>query len=127
MEMLKMMPSSLRESNLPQFLSLLRQRVATLFVDNPMIQPIEFEASTISDQGINFDVKLLKLLAKKPTATKDTFSKKDGGEKKVFDPFMPPYEEGQYIDELSATHALIFNKYSVVKHHCIVITKDFKS
>lgn len=39
---------------------------------------------------------------------------------------MPPFEPGAFIDELTATHSLIFNKFSVSDHHVIVITKDFE-
>ena len=41
-------------------------------------------------------------------------------------PFLPPYEEGQFIDDLTDTHALIFNKYCVCERHVIIITKQFE-
>ncbi len=34
-------------------------------------------------------------------------------DKKKEDPFMPPFEEGRFIDNLSDTHSLIHNRYSV--------------
>eukprot|EP00347_Sterkiella_histriomuscorum_P004117 403361689 len=42
------------------------------------------------------------------------------------DPFIPPFEEGQYIEELTDTHRLIYNKYSVSDEHVIVITKEYE-
>jgi hypothetical protein len=45
-----------------------------MFPENPSIKPIKFKQETIEDSGINFNIKLLNLLTKKPTATKDTFS-----------------------------------------------------
>jgi len=73
MEM-KKLPSALRDSNYPLFLSSLRDRVAHMFPENPSIKPIKFTAEKIEDQGIKFDIKLLHLLTQKPTSTKDTFS-----------------------------------------------------
>ena len=68
------LPSSLRGSDYSQFLVLLKERVCQMFPENPMIVPIKFTEETVSDNGINFNIKLLNLLTKKPTATKDTFS-----------------------------------------------------
>jgi len=45
-------------------------------------------------------------LAKKPIAKKSDF-----GDKSSFDPFMPPFEEGLYIDDITPTHRLLFNKF----------------
>lgn len=74
---------------------------------------------------------MLKLLAQKPEGTKEDFQKKtpetgDASQPKKKNPFLPPYEEGQHIDDLAEHHALIFNKYSVCERHVIVITKEFE-
>jgi len=42
------------------------------------------------------------------------------------DPFVPPFENGAYIGEVTETHHLIFNKFSVCERHVIIITKDFE-
>jgi len=39
---------------------------------------------------------------------------------------MPPFEEGLYLGEISLTHDLVFNKFSVCDCHVIVITKEFE-
>jgi ATP adenylyltransferase len=46
--------------------------------------------------------------------------------KPTVNPFEPPFEPGAFIDELTDTHSLIFNKFSVCNHHVIIITKEFK-
>lgn len=61
MEM-KRLPSAFRDSNYPQFLTMLRERVAVMFPDNPSIKPIRFTSEKIIDKGIHFDIKLLHLL-----------------------------------------------------------------
>ena len=53
---------------------MLNERVVMMFPNNPSIKPIEYTAVTFVDQNIPFDIKLLKLLALKPSSTKDTFS-----------------------------------------------------
>ncbi len=41
-------------------------------------------------------------------------------------PFLPPFEPGIFITELSETHNLLFNKYCVVKNHVLVVTRKFE-
>ena len=121
------LPSQHRDSDYQLFMQLLNERVIAMFPNNPMIKPIDFSQDTIDDQGIPFNIKLLKLLALKPTSTKETFSPlitKDN--KPSANPFEPPFENGAYIDELTDTHRLIFNKFSVCERHVIVITKEFQ-
>lgn len=122
----KVLPSAMRESNYPAFMSLLKERVHSMFPNNPSIKPIDFTEQTIEDQNIPFNIKLLKILAKKPQGNKDSFSpliNKDNQVNK--DPFCEPFENGAFIDELTDTHSLIFNKFSVCDRHVIVITKEF--
>jgi len=92
-----------------------------------MIKPIKYTEEIVDDQGVAFNIKLLQLLANKPTSTKDTFSPlitKDN--KPDSDPFMPPFENGAFIDEITDSHSLVYNKFSVVPRHSIVITKEFE-
>ena len=42
------------------------------------------------------------------------------------DPFLPPFEEGVFIADLSNTHRLIFNKYMIAENHVLVITRIFQ-
>ena len=74
----------------------------------------------VSDGGINFVVKNISKCTKKIITLKDAPSEKK-------DPFLPPFEDGAWIAELSATHDLIFNKYPVSRGHVLVITKEFQA
>jgi ATP adenylyltransferase len=47
---------------------------------------------------------------------------KDSGK----DPFLPPYTPGQFISDISPTHALMYNSYPICDYHLLVITKDFE-
>jgi len=42
-------------------------------------------------------------------------------------PFLPPFEPGIFITNLSDTHNLLFNKFCVVKNHCLVVTRKFEN
>ncbi len=48
-----------------------------------------------------------------------------GDKKKAFDPFVEPFEEGLFIDEITESHRVIFNKFAVTDNHVLVITKEF--
>lgn len=41
-------------------------------------------------------------------------------------PFLP-YEEALWVQHLSPTHTLLLNKYNVVAHHVLVVTRQFES
>ena len=47
--------------------------------------------------------------------------------KRTNDPFLPPFDNGVFIMNLSKTHSLIFNKYMVTRNHLLVITKIFEA
>lgn len=71
----------------------------------------------IEDNGIKFIVLLLAKLNRKPQHSPLI---------KVQDPFLPPFEPGLFITELSETHRLIFNKFQVCKDHVLVVTTEFE-
>ena len=75
-----------------------------------------------------FVIKMLETLKHKPVGDKTKFEglKEQKKEPIKSDPFMPPFEEGLFIDELTTTHSLVFNKFSVCDNHVIVITKEFE-
>jgi len=50
------------------FLKLLNERIIEMFPDNPSIKPIGFTEETITDNGIDYRIRLLKLLLDKPVA-----------------------------------------------------------
>jgi ATP adenylyltransferase len=41
-------------------------------------------------------------------------------------PFLP-YEEDLWVDHLSDSHTLLLNKFNVVPHHVLVVTRQFES
>lgn len=123
----KQLASAFRETDYKKFLSLLDQNVKTMFPMNPSIKPIGFTEETITDRGIDFKIRLLKLLLNKPVANNMTFSPLITKQAPpTDDPFVPPFKPGAYIDQVTDTHCLIFNKYSVCDRHVILATIEFE-
>ena len=42
-----------------------------------------------------------------------------------FDPFLP-YEQDLFVADISPTHLCLLNKFNVVDHHLLVVTRDFE-
>ena len=102
----------------------LKTKVKDNFYNNPSIVYIPSAEHTIVDQGIEFNVKILESLSKKPESKKENFSA-EATKKEEFNPFLPPFEDGLYIDDLMENHRLLYNKFSVCDQHVLLITKDF--
>ena len=45
---------------------------------------------------------------------------------KPANPFLP-YNEDLWVDHLSDTHTLLLNKFNVVAHHLLVVTRSYES
>lgn len=73
----------------------------------------------IEDQGIAFVVRILEKLA-----TKETYQATQI--KRNVNPFLP-YEENLFVCDLTENHVCLLNKFNVVDHHILIITKDFQS
>ncbi len=63
-------------------------------------------------------------LGSKPEAKKESFNK--DADPKEFNPFLPPFQEGLFISDITEHHRLLFNKYSVCDEHVLVVTKEFE-
>ena len=57
--------------------------------------------------------------------TNDKFGKCREEQKDWKNPFLP-YDKALYVTDLSATHHLLLNKFNVVAHHVLVVTKQFE-
>ena len=66
------------------------------------------------DTQITFHFSYIENLNKKYTAQTKTY------------PYLPPFETGLFITDLSPTHRLLFNKFALVKNHVLVVTNFFQ-
>ncbi|MEA5601196.1 phosphorylase [Nostoc sp. UHCC 0252] len=84
--------------------------------------PTEFEF--VEQDGVRFLVRILSNLNRKKAA-KDKQEKQSVISGQEFNPFLP-YEEDLFVADISDTHVCIFNKYNVVDHHLLIITRAFE-
>ncbi|GLU30947.1 phosphorylase [Trinickia caryophylli] len=82
------------------------------------LQPIETSLATIDDGGVRFAVRQVSSLVRKarerPAARGDDF-----------DPFLP-YDPDLFVADLSPTHVALLNKFNVIDHHLLIVTRAFE-
>jgi ATP adenylyltransferase len=77
--------------------------------------PTEYEI--IENNGIPFIVRILTNLIRKEKAKQE--------KPKDFNPFLP-YEKELFVADISDTHLCLLNKYNVVDHHLLLVTREFE-
>ncbi len=88
------------------------------------LQSIATDFQFIQQDDIAFLVRSVSNLARKEKAQKQQKQKeiKTG---KYFDPFLP-YEEDLFVSDISPTHLCLLNKFNVVEHHLLIVTRAFE-
>lgn len=81
--------------------------------------PTEYEY--VEQGGIRFLVRIVTNLARKDAARKPP-SKDSASSSKEFNPFLP-YDENLFVADLSDTHVCLLNKFNVVEHHLLIVTR----
>src|SRR5262252_4166526 len=84
------------------------------------LQPIETEEAFVDDAGVRFVVRRVSSLARKRKASGLELPK----DRAPANPFLPP-EPALTVGDLSPTHVGVLNKYPVVPHHLLVVTRQF--
>ncbi|MBV5257780.1 Ap4A phosphorylase II [Synechococcus moorigangaii CMS01] len=72
----------------------------------------------IVDHGIPFVVRILEQLERK-----ENYQAKQA--KAKINPFLP-YDEDLFVCDLTPNHVCLLNKFNVVDHHILIITRDFQ-
>lgn len=88
------------------------------------LQSIPTEYEFVEQGGINFLVRILHNLARKDEAKKKQ-DKVIATSGKEFNPFLP-YEEDLFVADISDTHLCLLNKFNVIDHHLLIITRAFE-
>jgi ATP adenylyltransferase len=81
------------------------------------LQSIPTEYEIVENNGIPFIVRILTNLIRKEKAKQE--------KPKDFNPFLP-YEEDLFVANISDTHLCLLNKYNVVDHHLLIVTRKFE-
>ncbi|MDA8432406.1 MAG: hypothetical protein M0Z60_05510, partial [Nitrospiraceae bacterium] len=82
--------------------------------------PVPTGYEFVEDGGVRFFVRVLENLSRK-----DVEKKKQEREGRPVNPFLP-YEKDLFVADISETHAAILNKFNVVEHHLLVVTREFE-
>ncbi|HUI67161.1 MAG TPA: DUF4922 domain-containing protein [Nitrospirota bacterium] len=85
--------------------------------------PVSTDHTFIEDAGLRFFVRVLTSLRKKDEARKYQEASTASGKK--VNPFLPP-EKGLTVANITDTHQAILNKFNVVEHHLLIITRHFE-
>jgi ATP adenylyltransferase len=82
--------------------------------------PIPTNYEFIEDGGVRFFVRILSNLT-----AKDEERKKQGEKGERINPFLP-FERDLFVADISETHVAVLNKFNVVEHHLLIITREFE-
>ncbi len=85
--------------------------------------PIPTDHFFIEDGGVRFFVRILASLSRKDEARKKQEAESQAG--KRTNPFLPPEKELTVAD-VSETHIAVLNKFNVMEHHLLIVTRHFE-
>lgn len=87
------------------------------------LRPIETETHFVDETGVRFLVRVASNLARKDAELeKRVRQERDEGE--PFNPFLP-YEAAMFVASVSDTHVALLNKFNVIDHHLLIVTRQF--
>ncbi len=85
--------------------------------------PIRTDQTFIEDGGMRFSIRVLAALQRKDEAKKKQAAGSLAGN--TTNPFLPP-EKDLLVGDISKTHLAVLNKYNVVEHHLLIVTREFE-
>lgn len=84
------------------------------------LQPIVTEKRFVEDAGVRFLVRVVPALQRK-----DVEREQRAAGAKPANPFLPP-EPDLLVGEVSPTYRAVLNKFNVIEHHLLLVTRDFQ-
>lgn len=88
------------------------------------LKSIETDYYLIDQNEITFVIRSLANIERKEKAKKKQ-QQKSKKANKYFDPFLP-YENDLFVTDITKTHLCLLNKFNVVDHHLLIVTRDFE-
>jgi ATP adenylyltransferase len=79
------------------------------------LQPLATRTEFVEDGGVRFVVRALDAIERKRRAA---------GEQRD-NPFLP-YDPAMFVAEVSDTHVALLNKFNVIDHHLLIVTRRFE-
>lgn len=95
-------------------------RTAAHALTTGSLLPIVTDYEYIEDGGVLFFVRILSNLVRKDKERKK--QAKEGGKA---NPFLP-YEKDLFVADISGSHIAVLNKFNVLEHHLLIITREFE-
>jgi ATP adenylyltransferase len=89
------------------------------------LHPIATETRIIEDHGAQFQVRVVSSLVRKKQASEDRRSEQ-ARRAVPANPFLP-YEQDLFVADVSTTHVCLLNKYNVIDHHVLIVTREFEA
>ncbi|HLX02698.1 MAG TPA: phosphorylase [Trinickia sp.] len=86
------------------------------------LQPIASDERTIDDAGIRFIVRQVSSLARKHAAKTAPAARTAASA--PFNPFLP-HDPNLFVADISETHFALLNKFNVIDHHLLIVTRSF--
>lgn len=87
------------------------------------LRPIETTQALIDEGGVRFIVRQVSSLARKEQTRQERNVK--SGEGSVVNPFLP-YDPDLFVADISDTHVALLNKFNVIDHHLLIVTRRFE-
>lgn len=84
-------------------------------LESGALQPIAAQMEVVEDEGVRFQLRISATGARKAQARPGAPA----------NPFLP-YDARLYVADASATHVYLLNKYMVLPHHLLVVTRAFE-
>ena len=88
------------------------------------LQPFTTESTMVRDAGVNFQIRKLSSLTRK-TEEKKLRQVESAGKNEKPNPFLP-YEKEMFVTDISRTHRCLLNKFNVIHHHLLIVTREFE-
>jgi len=90
-------------------------------LDTGALRSIPTDYEFVEDRGVRFLVRVVTNLARKRHAKVE--SGDSGGKQR--NPFLP-YDPEMYVADATETHVCLLNKFNVVEHHLLIVTREFE-
>jgi sulfate adenylyltransferase (ADP) / ATP adenylyltransferase len=103
------------------------QQVFTQAMESGALQPIPTAYDWIEQDGVQFLVRIVDSLRRKELvqARQNQGILKVSKKQPDFNPFLP-YEPDLFVSDLSPTHLVLLNKFNVMDHHVLIVTRVFE-
>jgi sulfate adenylyltransferase (ADP) / ATP adenylyltransferase len=86
------------------------------------LQPIASDERTLDDAGIRFIVRQVSSLARKDAVRPSPAARAPSST--PFNPFLP-HDPDLFVADISDTHFALLNKFNVIDHHLLIVTRTF--